>query len=117
METLIQQGKLQKYVKKMEPHRYQQKDDKDRDQEAGDSKPPAREIKTISGGLTIGGILKSLKKAHEKEINSVISRLLPMKMPRNGEPNIVFSERDGRSIGHSHEDPLVIMLKVEEFNI
>ena len=101
----------------MEPHKYQQKDDKDRDQEAGDSKPPAREIKTISGGLTIGRILKSLKKAHAKEINCVISRLLQMKMPRNGKPDIVFSERDGRSIRQSYDNQLVIMLRVEEFSI
>ena len=30
-------------------------------QEIGDSKPPVREIKTISGGLTVSGKLKSLK--------------------------------------------------------
>ena len=40
-----------------------------------------------------------------------------MKMPRNDEPDIVFSERDGRGIRQPHDDPLVIMLKVEEFNI
>ena len=40
VETLIQQEKLQKYVKKMEPYRYQRKDDKDKDREVGDSKPP-----------------------------------------------------------------------------
>ena len=40
-----------------------------------------------------------------------------MKMPKNDEPDIVFSERDGRGIRHPHDDPLVIMLRVEEFNI
>ena len=30
---------------------------------------------------------------------------------------IFFSERDGRNIRQSHDDPLVIMLRVEEFNI
>ena len=117
VETLIRQGKLQKYVKKTEPYRYQQKDDKDKDREAGHSKPPAGEIKTISGGLMIGGTLKSLKKSHEREINNVHSPLPPMKMPRNDEPDIVFSERDGRSIRQPHDDSLVIMLRVEEFNI
>ena len=61
VETLIQQGKLQKYVKKTKLHRYQWKDDQDRTPEAGDSKPPTGEIKTISGGLTAGGMLKSLR--------------------------------------------------------
>ena len=63
VETLIRQGKLQKYVRKTEPHRYQWKDDQDKTLEVKDRKPPVREIKIISGGLTIGGILKSLKKA------------------------------------------------------
>ena len=64
-----------------------------------------------------GGTLKSLKKAHEREINSVHSRLPPMKMLRKDEPDIVFSGRDSHGITQPHDDPLVIMLKVEEFNI
>ena len=40
-----------------------------------------------------------------------------MKMPRNDELDIVFLERDGRGIRQPHDDPLVIMLRVEEFNI
>ena len=64
-----------------------------------------------------GGTLKSLKKAHEREIISVHSQLPPMKMLRKDEPDIVFSGRDSHSITQPHDDPLVIMLKVEEFNI
>ena len=40
-----------------------------------------------------------------------------MKMPKNDEPDIVFLERDDRGIRQPYDDPLVIMLKVEEFNI
>ena len=100
----------------MEPYKYQRKDDKDKDREAKDSKPPAGEIKMILGGLTAGGTLKSLKKTHEREINSVHSQLLLVKMPRNDELDIVFSERDGRSIRQPYDNLLVIMLRVEEFN-
>ena len=71
----------------------------------------------ISGGLITSEILKSLKKAHGREINSVHSRLPLMKMPKNDEPNIVFSERDDRGNRQPYDDPLVIMLRVEEFNI
>lgn len=81
------------------------------------TKPPTGEIKMISGGLTAGGTLKSLKRPQGKEINSIHSWLPPMKMPKNDEPNIVFSKRNGRDINQIHDDPLVIMLKVEEFNI
>ncbi|XP_075633381.1 uncharacterized protein LOC142605838 [Castanea sativa] len=38
-------------------------------------------------------------------------------MPKNDEPDIVFLERDGRSIRQPYDDPLVIVLRVEEFNI
>ena len=37
-------------------------------------------------------------------------------MPRNDEPDIIFSERDNCGIRQPHDDPLVIMLRVEEFN-
>ena len=117
VETLIRQGKLQKYVRKMEPYRYQKKDDKVRNQEAGDRKPSTREIKTISGGLMAGKTLKFLKKAHEREINSVHSWLPPMKIPRNDELDIIFSKRDSRGIRQPYDDPLAIMLRVKEFNI
>ena len=40
-----------------------------------------------------------------------------MKMQKNDEPDIVFSERDDRSIRQPHEDLPVIMLRAEEFNI
>ena len=117
VETLILQGKLQKYVRKTEPYRYQKKDDKVRNREAGDRKPPTGEINTILGGLMAGKTLKSLKKAHEREINSVHSWLPPVKIPRNDKLDIVFSKRDGRSIRQPYDDPLAIMLRVEEFNI
>ena len=45
------------------------------------------------------------------------SQFPPMKMPKNDKPDIFFSERDGRNIRQPHDDPLVIMLRVEEFNI
>ena len=38
-------------------------------------------------------------------------------MPRYNEPNIVFSKKDTRGIRQPHDDPLVIMLKMEEFNM
>ena len=40
-----------------------------------------------------------------------------MKMPKNDKPDIVFLERGSHSIRQTYGDPLVIMLKVEEFNI
>ena len=58
-----------------------------------------------------------MKKVHGREIDNVHSQLPPMKMPKNDEPNIVFSERDSHDIRQPYDNPLVIMLRVEEFNI
>ena len=85
--------------------------------EVRDSKSPTGEIKTISGELMASKTLKSQKKAHGREINSVHSWLPPMKMSNNDEPDIVFSERASRGLRQPHDNPLVIMLRVEEFNI
>ena len=108
---------MQKYIRKIEPYRYQRKDDQDKTPEVRDNKPPAGEIKMISGGLTIGGMLKSLKKAQGREINNIHLRVPPMKMPKNDEPDIVFSEGDNCGIKQPHDNSLVIMLIIEEFNI
>ena len=59
----------------------------------------------------------TLQKAQGREINNVHLQLPPMKMPKNDKPDIVFSKRDSCSIRQPHENPLVIMLRVEEFNI
>ena len=40
-----------------------------------------------------------------------------MKMPKNDKPDIVFLERDSHGVRQPHDDSLVIMLRVEEFNI
>ena len=105
---------MQKYVKKTEPYRYQWKDNQDRTLEVRDSKPPTGEIKTISRELKT---LKSLKKAQGREINSVHSWVPPMKIPKNDEPDIVFPERDSHGNKQPHDNLLVIMLRIEEFNI
>ena len=67
--------------------------------------------------MIASGTLKSLKKAQGKEINSFHSWVTPMKMSKNDELDIVFSERDSHGIRQPYDDPLVIMLRVEEFNI
>ena len=69
------------------------------------------------GGLKVSRTLKSLRKVYGREINGVHSWLPQMKMPKNDEPDIVFSERDDCGIRQPHDDLLVIMLRVEEFNI
>ena len=85
--------------------------------EVWDSKSLVGEIKMISRELVAGGMLKSLKKPQGREKNSVHSRLTLIKMPKSEKPDIVFSERASRGLRQPHDNLLIIMLRVEEFNI
>ena len=71
----------------------------------------------ISGALIARGSFKSLKKAYVREENSVHSWFPPSKMPRYSEPNIVFFEKDACGVRQPQDNPLVIMHKMEEFNM
>ena len=72
------------------------------------------EIKTITGGLSIGGSFKSLKKSYQRQVNSIHS--MPPLKQRQTDQDISFSEEDARGVKQSYDDPLVIMLMIERFN-
>ena len=59
----------------------------------------------------------SLKKAYAREVNNVYLWFPPSKTPRCSELDIVFFKRDARGIRQPHNDSLVIMVRMEEFNI
>ena len=65
----------------------------------------------------MGGSSKPLKKAYARELNSVHSWFPPSKTPRYNKLDIVFSEKDARGVRQPHNDLLVIMLKIKEFNM
>ena len=78
IEKLIRKGKLHKYVKKREPSKFR---DGNKSQHGSTSKdedhpfqPPQNmigEITTIAGGPFTGGSFISLKKAYQRQVNSV----------------------------------------------
>ena len=72
------------------------------------------EIKTIAGGLFTGGSFRSLKKACQRQVNSV--HMIPSFKQRRTDHEISFNEGDERGVKQSHNDPLVIMLTIEGFN-
>ena len=72
------------------------------------------EIKTIIGGPFSGGSFKSLKKAYQRQVNS-IHTIPPFKQQRT-DRDMSFSEADARGVKQPHNDPLVIMLNIEGFN-
>ena len=83
IEELIWKGKLQKYVKKGKSSRFRgsnknQCESSPKDEDHTSQHPPSviREIKTITGGPSIGASFKSLRKACQRQVNSVHKMLL-----------------------------------------
>ena len=122
IEELIRKGKLQKHMKKGEFGRYRdgKKDQHKGSQRNKDHLPPCPqsaigEIKIITRGLSTGGSFKSLKKSYQRQVNNVHS-LPPLKQRRMNQ-DMYFSKEDARGIKQPHDDPLVIMIMIEGFNI
>ena len=119
IEELIRKGKLQKYVKRGDLNKYGKKDQHGGSRTDEDH-PPLRpqsamgEIKTITGGPTTGESFRSLKKSHQRQVNSVHS-LPPLKQRRINQ-DMYFSEEDARGVKQPHDYPLVIMIMIEGFN-
>ena len=72
--------------------------DDHKDEDRDNSKQIVGEIRTITGGLVIGGSYKSLRKAVQRQVNSVHVKHLVAKHHRIGNDNIAFSERDEKRI-------------------
>ena len=72
------------------------------------------EIKTISGGPVTEGSFRSLKKACQRQVNSI--HTVPPFKHRRMDQDISFNEADARGVKQPHNDPLVIILNIEGFN-
>ena len=72
------------------------------------------EIKTIVRGPLTGGSFRSLKKACQRQVNSV--HTVPPLKHRRTDQDMSFNEADTRGVKQPHNDPLVIMLNIEGFN-
>ena len=121
IEELIQKGKLQKYVKKGEYSKFRNGNkSKHESSSKGDDRPNqppqdvVREIKTITGGPFTGGSFRSLKKACQRQVNSV--HVIPSFKQRQTNQDMTFNEADAKGVKQPHNDPLVIMLNIEGFN-
>ncbi|XP_065618123.1 uncharacterized protein LOC136062684, partial [Quercus suber] len=121
IEELIRRGKLQKFVKKGEHSKFREENKRQQGSSSRNddrqSQPPQNvvgEIQTIAGGPTTGGSFKSLKKTHQRQVNSVHVTHLPKQ--RRTDQDMTFNESDSRGVKQPHNDPLVIKLAIEGFN-
>ena len=107
--------KKNEYNKSCNDHRGQYESSSKNDDHQ--SQPPQNvigEIKTITGGPFTSGSFKSLKKAYQRQVNSVHA-MPPFKHKRTGQ-DMSFNEADDRGVRQPHNDPLVITLNIEGFN-
>ena len=72
------------------------------------------EIKTIVGGPFIEGSFRSLKKACQRQVNSV--HTVPPFKQRRTYQDMSFNEEDARGVKQPYNDPLVITLTIEGIN-
>ena len=73
-----------------------------------------KEIQTISGGPLTGGSFRSLRKATQRQVNSI--HMIPPFKQRRMDQDMTFSEANARGVRQPHNNPLVIMLNIEGFN-
>ena len=121
IEELIQKGKLQRYVKKGKHSSFKKSNKNQSEFTPGGNDRPHQppqdvigEIQKISGGPLTGGSFRSLKKATQRQVNSV--HMIPLFKQRRTDQDMTFSEVDAREVRLPHNDPLVIMLNIEGFN-
>ena len=118
---MIQKGKLQRYVKKGERSSFKRSNKNQSEFTPGGNDRPHQppqdvigEIQTNLGGPLTGGSFRSLRKATQRQVNSV--HMIPPFKQRRMNQDMTFNKADARGVRQPHNDPLVIMLNIEGFN-
>uniref|UniRef100_A0A2N9HSG4 Retrotransposon gag domain-containing protein n=1 Tax=Fagus sylvatica TaxID=28930 RepID=A0A2N9HSG4_FAGSY len=114
IETLIRQGKLQKYVSRPTNTR-PSKPPAQREQAEHNRPGPVGEIRTIVGGPASGGTSRASRKAYARQVHNIMVVQRPPKNIRLDDQIISFSEEDARGTHQPHDDALVITINIAGF--
>ena len=108
-------------MKKGEPNRFRNSNksqhgstSKDKDHPFQPPQNVIGEIATIAEGPFTGGSFRSLKKACQRQVNSV--HMVPSFKQRRTNQDMSFNKEDARGVKQPHNDPFVITLTIEGFN-
>jgi hypothetical protein len=114
VETLIRQGKLQKYVSRPDNARPPKPQGP---KELTENPKPgiAEEIRTIVGGPAAGGISRTSRKAYTRQVHNIFVVQRTPKNIRLDDQIISFSEEDARGTHQPHDDALIITLNINDF--
>uniref|UniRef100_A0A2N9G960 Reverse transcriptase domain-containing protein n=1 Tax=Fagus sylvatica TaxID=28930 RepID=A0A2N9G960_FAGSY len=113
-ETLIRQGKLQKYVSRPANAR-PAKPPAQREQAEPNRPGPVGEIRTIIGGPASGGTSRASRRAYARQVHNIMVVQRPPKNVRLDDQIISFSEEDARGTHQPHDDALVITVNIAGF--
>uniref|UniRef100_A0A2N9FNL6 Uncharacterized protein n=1 Tax=Fagus sylvatica TaxID=28930 RepID=A0A2N9FNL6_FAGSY len=114
VETLIRQGKLQKYVSR--PANARPTKPLAQKEQAEHNRPgPVGEIRTIIGGPASGGTSRASRKAYARQVHNIMVVQRPPKNVRLDDQIISFSEEDARGTHQPHDDALVITINIAGF--
>jgi hypothetical protein len=114
VETLIRQGKLQKYVSRPSNNRLT-KPPVRKEQTENNRFGPVGEIRTITGGLASGGTSRASRKAYARQVHNIMVIQRPPKNVRLDDQVISFSEEDARGTHQPHDDALVVTINIAGF--
>ncbi|KAK3001180.1 hypothetical protein RJ639_020854 [Escallonia herrerae] len=112
IEALIKRGHLKKYIARRDDSREATpvvKGREERQENAGT-------INTISGGIAAGGSSRRGRKAYTREV-CITSQSLSKKQKMTLVPTISFSEDEIGDIKTPHDDPLVVTLRMGNFDV
>ena len=112
IETLIRQGKLQKFVGK-EGTKENQGAPTKRENER--PRPPLGDIRMIIGGSTLSSSKKA-RKTYLRMVQNIQLIGYAPKMARIDNPVIGFLEEDAWHLHHLHDDALIVSIWIEDYN-
>ncbi len=114
VETLIRQGKLQKYVSRP-PNSRPPKPQGPKERTDNTKPGPVGEIRTIVGGPVAGGISRTSRKAYARQVHNIFVVQRTPKNIRLDDQIISFSEEDATGTHQPHDDALVITMNIADF--
>ncbi len=114
VETLIRQGKLQKYVG-CPPNARPPKSQGPKERTENPKFGPVGEIKTIVRGPATGGISHTSKKAYARQGHNILVVQRPPKNICLDNQIISFSEEDAKGTHQPHDEALVITINIANF--
>ncbi|XP_057425972.1 uncharacterized protein LOC130719364 [Lotus japonicus] len=79
-----------------------------------DLEPPVGTINTIAGGFSGGGDTQAARRGHVKAVSSVQDFSIPFGFQH---PNIVISSADFEGFKTHKDDPVVVMVRINNFNM